>query len=90
MATGYIGSGAMTTSTANQELIPSAPSDWTFGYKLLKVSFLNLSDCSIKINNGSPIVLKAYEGFSTEIGDAQISSFVVVESGTECVFIGEY
>lgn len=88
---GYMGSSNLQTSTANQELVPSAPEGW-INSKLYfyKFSFDNGSDCHVKINGGSPIYLKAGQGFEMNEIDAQIYSFVIVESGIQFNWIGTY
>jgi len=89
---GFIGSATILTSVANQEIIPDPdPSlNWTQGYKLAKVTLLNYSDCTVKINNGLPIFLKSYQGFNTDGTDALITSLKIVENGILYSFMGSY
>jgi hypothetical protein len=88
---GYIGTDSLKTSTANQECIPSVPVNWTGRYNLYKFSFDNADQsCSVKINGGSPIYLKAGQGFEIQKEDAPIWSFVIVEAGISYNWIGAY
>jgi hypothetical protein len=91
---GFIGSSDLqTTSSANTEIIPTPPSNlnWTVGYNVYKLSFMNYSsDCHVIINGGNPIFLKANQGFEMDEDDAPITSFKVVESGTQYSFIGAF
>lgn len=88
---GYIGSDKLeTTSTPNTEVIPEPPSNWTNGYSLYKFAFLNNQDCTIKINGGDPIFLRANQGFNMDRIDQPIKSFVVVEEGITYNWIGAW
>ncbi|MGG3925673.1 hypothetical protein ABET51_06700 [Metabacillus fastidiosus] len=80
---GYYGSPELLTSTANMEII-------TNGKRYYKFSFLNEIDCVVKINDGEPILLRERQGFSSEIEDQPISSFVIVNSGVQFNYIGAY
>jgi hypothetical protein len=88
---GYLGSPSLETSTANKEVIPNSPVGWTGRYNLYKFSFDNAEQaCSVKINGGSPIYLKAGQGFEIQKEDAPIWSFVIVEAGVSYNWIGAY
>ncbi|MED1863213.1 hypothetical protein P4V41_07075 [Fictibacillus nanhaiensis] len=87
---GYLGSGSLQVSTANQELVPNPPSNWTVKYNLYKFSFDNTNPCSIRINGGSPIHLRGGQGFEVTHVDAPIWSFVIVEAGIEYNWIGAW
>lgn len=82
MAIGYLGSDILETSTANQELVPSKPSDWTVGYHLIKFSFANVQDCTI-IVNGETIFIPAGKGFEVGKDDPPVTSFIIVQSGVQ-------
>jgi hypothetical protein len=78
---GYFGSSALETSVANAELIPTKPADWTQGYSVKKLSFMNNSDCTLIINGGDPIFIRGYQGFSTDYNDKYITSLKIGENG---------
>ena len=90
LGSGFIGTDSIKVSTTHQQIIPPAPSHWTMGYSLYKLTFMNYQDCRIKINNGNPIFLQANQGFKTSEVDAVIDSFIIVESGIEYQFIAGY
>jgi hypothetical protein len=90
IGSGYIGSLSVQVSTANQEIIPSPPSHWSTKYKLYKFSFYNEQNCTVKINGGSPIFLRANQGFNIDLHDAPIYSFVIVEPNISYNWIGAY
>jgi hypothetical protein len=81
MATGFLGSDQLETSTSNMEIVPNPPSDWTDGYRLLKFSFVNNQDCTVIVNKIETIFIPVGNGFNTDIGDPPITSFVIKESG---------
>jgi hypothetical protein len=89
---GYLGSSDLQVSTVNMEVIPDAVAlrGWTQGYALYKFEFSNSSACHVKINGGSPIFLKAGQGFSMDEGDKEITSFVIVESNITFNWAGAY
>ena len=63
----YGGSSDIQTSTANLELVIT-PVEWV-GVKMAytQFSFLNETDCHMKINGSEPIFLRAYQGFNMEV-----------------------
>ena len=87
---GYLGSSALETSVAGQEILPSPPAIWTNVYKFYKFSFINNSDCTVIINSGSPIFLRAYQGMNVSQNDKEISSFKIVENGIKFSWMGAY
>ncbi|MGB6408130.1 MAG: hypothetical protein WBF39_11685 [Planococcus donghaensis] len=88
---GYLGSTALQTSTANQEIVPSKKVGWTSGYKLYKFSFDNENqDCTVRINGETTLFLKAGQGFEIEQGDAPIHSFIIVTAGVTFSWIGAF
>jgi hypothetical protein len=91
LGSGYIGSSSIQTSTSNQQIIPTPPSNWTLGYNCYKFSFVPLSSCSVQINNGQPIYIDADSGgFYTDHIDAPIWSFVVIESNIQFYWMAAY
>lgn len=88
---GYIGSPQLEiTDSPNYEVIPDSPPSWTNGYSFYKFAFLNDSDCTVKINGGAPIFLRANQGFSSDYYDQPISSFVIVEEGIQFNWVGAW
>ena len=87
---GYIGSSALETSVANAEIIPSAPAIWTQGYKIYKFAFYNTEACSIKINNGDAIYLRAGQGISIDQNDKMIENFCICENNIHYNYIAGY
>ena len=87
---GYLGTSSIQTSKTNQELIPNAPENWTIGYKLVKFSFSNEQDCTVIINKGVTLFLKAGQGFEVGHDDAPITSFVIKEASITFNWIGMY
>lgn len=91
MGNGYLGSSEILTSTANQDITPTAPENWSSNkYKFYKFSFINKQACKIKINGGYPIHLEANQGFESAKEDKAIESFVIVDAGIQYSFIGAY
>lgn len=89
MGRGYNGgSGA---STANQEILTVIDAAWTKPrgeyYEFL---FQNTQPCTVKINGSSPIPLDAIQGIESDINDAVITSFVIVEAGINYKWFGKY
>lgn len=87
---GFLGSSTITTSEANEEIIPSPPVEWSKGYSVYKLNFNNANDCTVSINGGDPILLVANERFKTDSEDAVITSFVIQESGVNYSWVGFY
>lgn len=87
---GYLGSDVLETSVANAEIIPDPPSDWTYGYKLYKMDFMNQTACTIRINDKVDLYLLAKQGFKMNIQDEPITSFKIIESGIQYNWIGAY
>jgi hypothetical protein len=83
---GFYGIGG--TSTANQELVASLIG-WTEKPQYYKFSFLNIQACNVKVN-GNPVYLRANQGFESDLEDADIKSFIIVESGIDFNYIGAY
>ena len=60
------------------------------GIPLQKFGFLNYSACHVKINGSDPIYLAAGQGFSTDVNDSPIKSFVIVEANVRYNWVGTY
>ncbi|WP_310877181.1 hypothetical protein [Priestia megaterium] len=88
---GWLGSSAITTSTASKELVPPSPAGWV-NMKLgfYKFQFRNLQACTVKINKGAPIYLDAEQGFVSGVEDMIIYSFIVTEPNIQYQWIGAY
>lgn len=86
----YVGSGVVGTATPTEsteliELVPTTIDNFK------KIVFKNIDDvCTIKINDSDPIYLAANQGFSTEIGELLVSSFVIVEANKTYTFWATY
>lgn len=87
---GYLGSSTLQTSTANQELIPLKPNNWSSGYKVRKFSFINRQTTQIIINKETTLFLDANQGFEMDESDEPITSFVIVSSGVVFNWIASY
>lgn len=84
----FKGSADLQTSTANQEIIPTSPADWTIGYQFSKFSFVNDQDCHVKINGGDSIFVRANQGIEHDNEKDPIKSFVIVESAITFNWVG--
>lgn len=87
---GYLASPELQTSSGNHEIVPNKPDRWTNGYRLRKLSFDNVEECTILINDEIEVFLKAGQGFNTDYSDPPIYSFVVQEEGIQFNFIAAY
>ena len=87
---GYLGTDEVKTSTANQEIIPPSPTDWTVGYRIYKLSFMNYDATNIIINGTANILLDANEGFEMTYLDAPIHSFIIVNPDVKYKFVASY
>ena len=86
----YLGSDKIETSTANQEIIPPPPAEWTSGYSLYKLSVKFYNDTNIIINGKTNLFFDAGECFEMERGDPEIRSLVIVDSGVSYKWAGAY
>lgn len=90
MKLNVLGTSQIKTSLANEEIIPFAPEEWTEDrYRLKQFSFINYTDCQVKINGSDAIFLEAEQGFDSPYG-RDIYSFVIVTAGTQYSFVGVY
>jgi hypothetical protein len=90
---GYFGSSALTTSTANQEIIQqNKPTGYMPALlSAYKLSFMNSQDCHVIINSSvNQIYLPANKGFNSDAIDKEIYTFVIVEAGISYCYIGGY
>ena len=87
---GYLGSSAIETSVANAEVLPSAPAGWSTGYSLYRFSFINESACTVKINGGDPVYIRAWQGFNIDEKDTPITSFVICENDILYNYVGAF
>ena len=89
---GYIGSSALMVSVANAEIIPGIPvgSGWTQGYKCYKLALYNTEACTIKINNGDAIYLRAGQGISIDQNDKMIENLCICENNIHYNWIAGY
>jgi len=91
LGSGYTGSPTQQTSVANAEIIPTPPTEQDIKYSFYKFSFMNSGeDCTIQVNNGSPIFLKANQGFSIDAIDSPIHSFKILEDGIQYNWVAAY
>lgn len=84
-----LGSSAIKTSVANEEILPAQPVGWTFAPKFMKFSLMNYADCTLIID-GEEIFLKANQGIALDYDDASINSVKIKEDGIEFNWIGAY
>lgn len=87
---GYLGSGSIVTSKSFEELIPSAPKNWSTGYTIKKLYLENIEECTIKINGETEILLRAEKGFQIDYRDKPIYSLVIKEAGIQYNFAASY
>lgn len=88
LGSGFIGSSVLKTSVANEQLIPTPPSNYyRKQYSCYRFSFLNDQNCTV-IANGTELFLRAGQGFETDENDVEIYSFIVKEAGITYNFIG--
>lgn len=91
---GYLASDALKTSTSNQELVPLKPLNWSFGYKIRKLSFDNAEqECRVIVvadGKTTTAFLKAGQGFEMGYDDPPITSFKIVESNIKYTWIATF
>lgn len=91
VGSGYKGSPELEFSTTEHyEVIPKLPDKSLKENFLYKFSFFNDQDCTVIINDGDPIYLRANQGFQMDENDALIYSFVIVEEGISFNWIGAW
>lgn len=91
---GYLTSGAIKVSSANEELIPKTPEDWTVGYKVRKFSYINAEDVTVLMTdykgNVTEMILPSMVGFEIDYNDPPITSFVMKEADVPYYFSAIY
>ena len=88
---GIIGSAALQISVAGAEIVPSPPITWVnVNYSFDKFEFVNDQICTVIVNGSDPIYLRANQGFKTEKGDMDITSFKVVEGAITYNWLGHF
>ncbi|APJ11009.1 MULTISPECIES: hypothetical protein [Bacillus] len=88
---GYKGSPRLeSTNTENFEILPLVSTSSRARIQFYKFQFRNDQDCTVLINHGDPIFIRAGDGFSTDQIDAPIISFVVKEKGIQYNFAGAH
>lgn len=94
---GYIGSSELQVSVAMQEILPNTNHQGLGLNSLYSFAFRNTENCHVIINGkkgtgegGVQLYLREGQGFSMELGDSPIHSFVVVESGVHFNWVGAY
>ena len=85
---GYIGSPALMTSKANEQVVPETPG-WSFGYSFYMFEFENDQDCTVIIN-GNTIFLRAGRGFITPENGAPVKSFIIKEPNITYTWAAAY
>jgi hypothetical protein len=92
IGSGFVGTNAIKTSTANVEIIQTLkPTTYPKNtFEVYKISFMNDQACTVKINGGNSIYLRALQGFETDVTDKEIYSFVIVEAGITYSFVAAY
>lgn len=80
---GFLGSPAIITSTAEQELVEK-------GIFYHKFSFFNYETCTISINGSDPIYLAAEQGFSSDFHDVLVKSFIIKEANIRHNWVGAF
>lgn len=94
---GYIGSSDLQASSAMQEIIPNTTHNGNSLNYLYSFAFRNTESCHVIVNGnkgtgngGVTLYLREGQGFSMEVGDTPIHSFVIVETGVHFNWVGAY
>ncbi|MEK4705899.1 hypothetical protein [Bacillus sp. FSL H8-0512] len=91
LGSGYKGSSKLeSTNTENFEIVPPDTQGSKKLTQFYKFQFRNDQDCSVSINHGEPIFIRAGDGFSMDHIDAPIFSFVIKEKGIQYNFAGAH
>lgn len=75
------------TSTANQDIAVYKRTGMTNPEIFKKFEFFNYKDCHVKVNGGESVFLPANFGIELNF---DVTSFVIVETGIEFIWVGEY
>ncbi|MGX9721736.1 hypothetical protein [Bacillus pumilus] len=91
LGSGYKGSSKLeSTNTENFEIVPPDSQGSKKLTQFYKFQFRNDQDCSVSINHGEPIFIRAGDGFSMDHIDTPIFSFVIKEKGIQYNFAGAH
>ncbi|MGN7324775.1 hypothetical protein ACTHPT_13995 [Bacillus altitudinis] len=91
LGSGYKGSSKLeSTNSENFEIVPPDSQGSKKITQFYKFQFRNDQDCSVSINHGEPIFIRAGDGFSMDHIDAPIFSFVIKEKGIQYNFAGAH
>ncbi|MDM5298058.1 hypothetical protein QUF51_07795 [Bacillus pumilus] len=91
LGSGYKGSSKLeSTNIENFEIVPPVTKNSNKLTQFYKFQFRNDQDCSVSINHGEPIFIRAGDGFSMDHIDAPIFSFVIKEKGIQYNFAGAH
>lgn len=85
-----IGSKAIeTTNVENYELVNyrGENNSFTKASSLKSLAFIALSDCTVKINNGTEILIQSGESLEFEFNEMIIDSFIISEKGTKFRYV---
>ena len=88
----YIGSQKIETSKAGENILELLEWDKE-KYEPLRFkrfAFMSLDDCTIQVNDGTDIFLRANQGFFHEDQKEYLESVVIKEDGIEFQMIGAY
>jgi hypothetical protein len=86
-----IGSSAKQTSQANAEIVPSPPQDWiNVVYTFKEFELLNDQDCTLIVDGGSEVFLRANQGFKYSSEHKPIKSVKIKEAGITFNWIAVY
>lgn len=78
------------TTVANEEIVPLAPAEWTFGFEFKELSFINKTACHIVLNGEERIFLDVEQGIEISERHEPIRSLVIEEISTQYQYIGSY
>lgn len=90
ISNGYLASPEIQISTENHEIVPEKPSEWTNGYRIKKLSFSNVEECTLLINNETEVKIPSGRGFEMGYDDPVITSFIIKESGIQFNFVAAF
>jgi len=86
-----IGSTQKQTSVANAEIIPSPPQTWVnVTYSFKEFELLNDQDCTLIVDGGNEIFLRANQGFKYFSEHKPIKSVKIKEAGITFNWIAVY
>ncbi|HEY8805434.1 MAG TPA: hypothetical protein VIM42_10095 [Clostridium sp.] len=89
----FFGSPDPQVSTSDIEIIqPNKPIAYPAPkLKAYRFNFMNNQTCHIKLNGSdNQIYLSANQGFETDMYDAELWSFIIIEAGISYYYVGGY